>query len=107
MNLYEFQQIKLQFDEGMVRIINRRSTKAFLHEKKWYPAKLFVAQLHPDINAHESINILTNIFPYLRFEQINFIGSNNLPIPITLSETMNETRLLLEKLNELYLDMNI
>jgi len=99
----QFHRIKNQFDQGQVDISNQRNTTAFLYNKKWYPARKFTSQVHPNITTQEAIKYLLLLMPYLRIKKdVNFIGSNNFPIPLTTQETIDEARLVLEKLNELY-----
>jgi hypothetical protein len=99
----QFQNLISQFDRGLIEISNQRNTTAFLYDKKWYPARKFVTQAYPNITTQKAINYLLQLIPYLRIKNdVNFIGSHNFPIPLTTYETIEETRLVLEKLNELY-----
>ncbi len=100
----EFLFVIEQFNNGQINISNAEMD-AFLYKKKWYPITLFVKQIHPSINNHESIKKLVTIIPYLRIKtSVNFIGSYNRPIPLTIPETIEETKLALERLNDLYIE---
>jgi hypothetical protein len=105
MTLNQFQNIASQFDQGLISIPNQRNTTAFLHNKKWYPARAFVEQVHQGITTQKAINFLHHLIPYLRIKNdVNFIGSHNFPIPLTIPETIEETKLALARLNELFID---
>lgn len=102
MNYQEFLNTISVFDLGNASFNEGNSIDAFLFNNKWYPARAFVNYANGvnDINNHTAIKQLTTLIPYLRIkEAVNFIGSNQMPIPLARIERAMENKLV----NQIYL----